>query len=186
MKLSLKEMCKEVFTGYKEGLKKAQEYRWLQVITHHANQVGIPIMYMDLEESSARLMMKADDYYDIKYTAIELRPTLSTLLQIISIAHELGHLSQFHGECNGSFQEWVEYNEVNSILLLEQDAWLRSIRILHDIHFTDWDGLRRYAVKAYGSYALSLTDTYGADNFHFLSKLNTEILRVTKREVVYA
>lgn len=187
----LKSLLSEVSTGFNEGLQKVKEDKWLSMITHNANECGIPIKYMHIPNTTARLLVESlsatENNVDV---SVEIMLGQTTLRNIVCIAHELGHASQFYGECGGDYVEWWVYLDINDTLLIESDAWMRSVTILTDIDFTEWGHFTDYALRAYGSYVMNRNkQTAVCEQIlqKFLEELQYEIQRVTKKaRVIYA
>lgn len=103
------------------------------------------------------------------------------------MAHEMGHAFQFLGECSGDLKEWYLFRESNSELFVEQDAWMRAVRILHEVGFKDWEFMCSFAIWAFATHAIHQMGKGEPTRLRcqmFLDELREKISKITK-EVVY-
>lgn len=130
------------------------EQRMLEEIKERAKWLGVDFKYTNLVHTTGRFGIEVDDKLEVNVMEIEMRPMLPVQEQIIIIAHELGHVWQFLGECDANYIEWNTYLEINNELLIEEDAWLRGIKILHEVGFSDWFAFQTRAARAFATYVI--------------------------------
>lgn len=175
--------------------KKASE-AMLQEILATANQLGFSVYYKDLAHTTGRMAIEhlRGEVTDLR---IELVDTVPIERQILTIAHELGHASQFLGECDADITEWGIYQEVNDMMTIEIDAWLRAVLILHQIGWSDWRAFKDLALWSLSTYVVHLNkdkvtsmqeidEALHREGRKAARLLDVEITRITEREVVYA
>lgn len=133
-------------------LKRDKNQEMLQDMITRAGWLGVNVKETDLAYTSGRLAIGADEDYEIIQFEVEYRPSLSTEEKLMALAHELGHAWQFLGECDADYREWIIYQEINNALLIEEDAWLRSIKLLHEVGFDNWKTFELFAVNKFASY----------------------------------
>lgn len=113
---------------------------------------------------------------------------LSTLEEVVDIAHEMGHVWQFYTECNGDVLDWQVYREMTHVMLIEEDAWLRSVRLLHEVGFESWKAFRMLAIRKFATYvhvSIDNDDARRARVVEFAEHLDQEVIKLM-REPIYA
>jgi hypothetical protein len=161
-------------------------------------------MRKDLEERASWLDVKIDYKFPLQFSNliingypktgevnqihINLRMAMTPLEEIVDIAHEMGHVWQFYSECMGDFAEWMVYRELNHVMLIEQDAWIRSVRLLHEVGFEDWKIFRALAIRKFATYvhvSIDEDEARRARVVEFAMHLDQEVSKVMA-EPIYA
>lgn len=182
----LQGMLNEVKQGFNEGYAIANHEKWKKSLINFMDDRGIQhynihysLIPLDVV-TDARLAVLPDSIH------VEYNYDQPLFYQIVQIAHELGHYSQFIDECFGSRTEWMLYNEINHQLDIEADAWYRAVHLLKSIGFNQWGKFRSVSARYYGSYIMAhyghVQETAQIHMNHYLTTLDKEI----KREVIYA
>lgn len=160
-------------------------------------------MKADLLETAASLGVEVEYSDTIRFTSIEisgtisgkltrqrihLRTGLTTMEEVMQIAHELGHSCQFKTFTQSNVLAWLMFKENMCIMMIEQDAWIRSVPMLHEIGFKEWKFFRQAAIRMFASYvhiSLEEDDARRARVVEFARLLDEEVANVQK-EVIHA